>query len=159
LWGIYFLVASIVIQGFPQPAFTIPLLGVSILLVVLFTIGKGEFKSNGIDLAMLPLSFFGAMGDIISYLRLFAVGLASVQVAQNFNLMAVGLTLPIYLKIPALLVILLLAHVVNLAMGGLSVLVHAVRLNTLEFSNAKGISWAGFAYRPFVKKSVKKETP
>jgi V/A-type H+/Na+-transporting ATPase subunit I len=33
-------------------------------------------------------------------------------------------------------------------MSALSILVHAVRLNTLEFSNHKGISWSGFAYKP-----------
>ena len=37
------------------------------------------------------------------------------------------------------------------AMAGLSILVHAVRLNTLEFSNHKGVTWAGYAYRPFRK--------
>jgi V/A-type H+-transporting ATPase subunit I len=36
-------------------------------------------------------------------------------------------------------------------MAGLSVLVHAVRLNTLEFSNHKGISWAGIPFNPFRK--------
>ena len=39
----------------------------------------------------------------------------------------------------------------NIAMAGLSILVHAVRLNTLEFSNHKGISWAGYAFSPFRK--------
>ena len=34
-------------------------------------------------------------------------------------------------------------------MGGLSILVHAVRLNTLEFSSAKGITWCGSGYEPF----------
>ena len=161
LWGIYLVVCSLVIQGFRQPAFTLPLLGASVLLVVCFTLGRGEFKTNGIELGMLPLNLFGAMGDIISYIRLFAVGLASVQVAENFNLMASGLTLPIWLKIPAMLLILALAHGINLAMGGLSILVHAVRLNTLEFSNAKGVSWGGFAYRPFGKPNPqpRKETP
>jgi hypothetical protein len=42
-------------------------------------------------------------------------------------------------------------HALNLAMAGLSILVHAVRLNTLEFSNHKGISWAGYAFKPFKK--------
>ena len=45
--------------------------------------------------------------------------------------------------------ILLLGHALNIAMGGLSILVHAVRLNTLEFSSAKGVTWSGFEYEPF----------
>jgi len=34
-------------------------------------------------------------------------------------------------------------------MAGLSILVHAVRLNTLEFSNHKGVTWSGYAFKPF----------
>ena len=79
------------------------------------------------------------------------MGLASVQVAANFNAMALGLGLPIWIKWLPLVLILLVGHGLNLAMAGLSVLVHAVRLNTLEFSNHKGIGWAGYAYRPFEK--------
>ena len=158
LWGIFFIVCPIVIQGFSRPAFTVPLLAVSVLLILFFTVGKGELKTGGVELGMLPLTLFGTMGDIISYLRLFAVGMASVQLAENFNLMAVGLPLPIYLKIPAMLIILVFAHGINLAMGAISILVHGVRLNTLEFSNAKGVSWAGSVYRP-LKKTTLSSTP
>ena len=42
-------------------------------------------------------------------------------------------------------------HGLNLVMGALSILVHAVRLNTLEFSNHKGVSWSGYAFNPFKK--------
>jgi len=97
---------------------------------------------------MLPLTIIGCLGDVISYVRLFAVGLAGVKVAENFNEMSLSLPLPLWAKIPAMLVILLLGHGLNLAMGALSILVHAVRLNTLEFSSHKGVSWSGFAYRP-----------
>jgi V/A-type H+-transporting ATPase subunit I len=37
----------------------------------------------------------------------------------------------------------------------LSVLVHGVRLNTLEFSGHVGLTWAGTAYRPFSKRAVR----
>jgi V/A-type H+-transporting ATPase subunit I len=76
------------------------------------------------------------------------VATASVKLAETFNGMAIGLTLPWFIKIPVVLAILLLGHGLNLAMSALSILVHAVRLNTLEFSNHKGISWSGFAYKP-----------
>ena len=49
----------------------------------------------------------------------------------------------------AMVAILVVGHALNLAMAGLSILVHAVRLNTLEFSNHKGVSWSGYEYRPF----------
>jgi V/A-type H+-transporting ATPase subunit I len=69
-------------------------------------------------------------------------------VAENFNEMSIALPLPLWAKIPIMLAILLLGHGLNLAMGALSILVHAVRLNTLEFSSHKGVSWSGFAYLP-----------
>ena len=126
-------------------------LGVSLVLVFGFTLKGSELKSRGIELGMLPLNVMSCLGDIISYVRLFAVGLASVKVAQNFNDMAVGLALPVWIKWIPLVLILLVGHVLNFAMAGLSILVHAVRLNTLEFSNHKGISWAGYAFKPFRK--------
>ena len=49
----------------------------------------------------------------------------------------------------AMVAILVLGHALNLVMAGLSILVHAVRLNTLEFSNHKGVSWAGYSFNPF----------
>ncbi len=129
--------------------------GVSLVLVFGFTLKRNELKTRGIELGMMPLNIMSALGDIISYVRLFAVGLASLKVAQNFNDMALGLDLPVYLKIIPMLIILLVGHGLNFAMAGLSVLVHAVRLNTLEFSNHKGISWAGYRFSPFKKTNFK----
>lgn len=123
----------------------------SALLIYLFMLKKEELKTEGVNLALLPLNIVSCLGDIISYVRLFAVGLASVKVAENFNSMATGLELPLAVKIPVMLLILAVGHGLNFAMGALSILVHAVRLNTLEFSNHKGISWSGFAYEPFRK--------
>ena len=136
---------------FTPPKFIYYVLTVSVILIFGFTLKKSELKANAITFGMLPLNIVSALGDIISYVRLFAVGLASVKVAQNFNQMAVGLSLPIWLKFIPMILILLVGHLLNYAMAGLSILVHAVRLNTLEFSNHKGISWAGYAFKPFKK--------
>ena len=43
------------------------------------------------------------------------------------------------------------AHTLNILLSTMGVLVHGIRLNTLEFSNHKGISWSGSPYRPFAK--------
>lgn len=132
---------------------------VSIALVFLFSVKPSELKTRGAELGMLPLNIMSALGDIISYVRLFAVGLASVKVAENFNSMATGLVTgadAIWAKALmsiAMVAILVVGHGLNLAMAGLSILVHAVRLNTLEFSNHKGVSWAGYAFKPFKKTS------
>ena len=136
-----------IFSGIPSWAYW--MFGVSLVLVFGFTLKGSELKSRGIELGMLPLNIMSALGDIISYVRLFAVGLASVKVAQNFNDMAVGLDLPLWLKVVPMVLILLVGHGLNFAMAGLSILVHAVRLNTLEFSNHKGVSWAGYAFKPF----------
>jgi V/A-type H+-transporting ATPase subunit I len=153
----YFVTNSIVgiFASIPQAMFWV--FGVSLAAVFAFTVKPSELKTRGAELGMLPLSIMSALGDIISYVRLFAVGLASVKVAENFNSMATGLldgAESFWLKAAmAVLMVAILAvgHALNLAMAGLSILVHAVRLNTLEFSNHKGISWAGYAFKPFKK--------
>ena len=112
-------------------------------------------QAKGMDKGMLFLNTMSVLGDIISYVRLFAVGLASVKVAENFNGMALDLGLPIWIKWLLVVLIMAIGHGLNLAMAGLSVLVHAVRLNTLEFSNHKGVSWAGYAFKPFMNRKEK----
>lgn len=153
----YFVTNSIVgiFPGIPQAMFWT--FGISLVLVFGFLVKPSELKMRGAELGMLPLNIMSALGDIISYVRLFAVGLASVKVAENFNSMATGLVAgadAIWLKAlmsVAMVAILVVGHGLNLAMAGLSILVHAVRLNTLEFSNHKGVSWSGYAFNPFRK--------
>lgn len=153
----YFVTNSIVgiFPGIPKPMFWV--FGVSLAAVFGFTVKPSELKTRGAELGMLPLNVMSALGDIISYVRLFAVGLASVKVAENFNSMATGLVAgenAVWVKAllaVAMVAILVVGHALNLAMAGLSILVHAVRLNTLEFSNHKGVSWSGYAFRPFKK--------
>ncbi|MBR1921530.1 MAG: hypothetical protein IJ829_05960 [Kiritimatiellae bacterium] len=137
------------------PAWAYWMFGVSLVLVFGFTLKGDELKTRGVELGMLPLNVMSALGDVISYVRLFAVGLASVKVAENFNNMAVSIfnsTDLVWLKpltAVGMVLVLLVGHGLNFAMAGLSILVHAVRLNTLEFSNHKGVTWAGYAYSPF----------
>ncbi len=139
-----YFVVNVIIGIFPAiPAWSYWLFGVSVVMVAA--------RTRGSALGMLPLNIMGAMGDIISYVRLFAVGYASLQVAQNFNRMALDLDLPIWAKIVPMALILLIGHGMNFMLAGLAVLVHAVRLNTLEFSNHKGITWSGQTFCPFRK--------
>lgn len=149
VWTMYCASCMVVIKGFVFPPFMYYVAGASALLIALFMLDKSEFKEHGAELGMLPLNIISALGDIISYVRLFAVGLSSVMLAQNFNTMALDIHLPLVAKIPCVILILFIGHAMNLAMGALSILVHAVRLNTLEFSNHKGITWSGYDYDPF----------
>jgi V/A-type H+-transporting ATPase subunit I len=138
------------------PSWLYVVFAVSLVLVFGFTLKGNELKSRGIELGMLPLNIMSALGDIISYVRLFALGLASVKVAQNFNDMALANDWPLIMKCTVSVLILLVGHALNFAMAALSILVHAVRLNTLEFSNHKGVSWAGYAFAPFKKRDKNK---
>ena len=156
-----YLVTNTIVKIFPAfPAWGYWVGGISIALVFLFTVKPSELKAHGAELGMLPLSIMSALGDVISYVRLFAVGLASVKVAENFNMMALDVARIGHvwwtsaLFAVGMVVILVVGHGLNLAMAGLSILVHAVRLNTLEFSNHKGVSWSGHAFRPFRRESV-----
>ena len=147
-----------IFSGIPSWAFW--MFGVSLVLVFGFTLKGDELKTRGVELGMLPLNIMSALGDVISYVRLFAVGLASVKVAENFNDMALSIfncTDMVWLKpvtAIGMILVLLIGHGLNFAMAGLSILVHAVRLNTLEFSNHKGVTWAGYAFSPFRKTST-----
>ena len=155
-----YLVTNSIVGIFPGiPSWGYVVLGLSLVAVFEFSVKPSELKTRGAELGMLPLNIMSALGDIISYVRLFAVGLASVKVAENFNSMATGLVAGAdsvavkAIMAVAMVAILVVGHALNLAMAALSILVHAVRLNTLEFSNHKGVSWSGYAFRPFAKKS------
>ena len=105
----------------------------------------------------LPFDMIGSFTDVLSYIRLFAVGLSGMYIAQKFNAMGMMVkdALGDKFVIAGFVLLILVAvagHVLNLALGFLGVLVHAVRLNTLEFSNHMGLQWSGFKFKPFSAK-------
>ena len=154
VWGMYFVIRFIVLQ-LPLNPVGVWLVGGGLILVVLFEEQRGKFfKGLLVGLANLPLKLLdsvSAFSDVISYVRLFAVGLATLEVAKSFNAMAsdIGFGLPTGL-IAAM--ILFLGHALNIMMGALSVIVHGVRLNMLEFSGHLGMEWTGIPYKPFSEK-------
>ena len=152
LWGMFFVTRFIVLQQ-PLNPLGIWLVGGGILLVVVFGEQKGSFfKGLAFGLLRLPLSVLDSISsfsDIVSYLRLFAVGLATVAVATNFNAMAANVG---FAAMPSGLIaafILFFGHTLNIVMGAMSVIVHGVRLNMLEFSGQLGMQWTGVPYKPF----------
>ena len=109
------------------------------------------------DALNLPFSLVGSFVDVLSYIRLFAVGLAGAFISEKFNGMGADLmhSMPDALKVLGAILLVLVAvlgNLLNIALGFLSVLVHAIRLNTLEFSNHVEMQWAGFKFRPFKKR-------
>ena len=68
--------------------------------------------------------------------------------AQSFNDMGMQLLDISPWLLPLTVLVIVLGHLLNVALAFMSVLVHGVRLNTLEFSNHAGIRWGGQAYKP-----------
>ena len=126
------------------------------LIVVLFGgMEPGKSFGQGLKAGLsgaftVFLDTISCFGNVMSYIRLFAVGMASLAIAQSFNGIASGMKGPMTI---AAVVVLLIGHGLNLIMGLLSVIVHGVRLNVLEFSGQAGLEWTGTAYKPFKKNS------
>ena len=84
---------------------------------------------------------------MISYIRLFAVGLATLAIADTTNFLASGFGDGV-VAIVAGVVILITGHGLNIVLGPMSVLVHGVRLNVLEFSGHANVTWSGITFEP-----------
>ena len=93
-------------------------------------------------LLMGPLELIGALGNILSYLRIAAVGLASAYLAIVANEFAV--VAPLWIGV----VIATLFHTLNLALAGFSPMIQAMRLHYVEFFG-KFYSGGGKAFKPF----------
>ena len=122
-------------------------------MIACFMMKPSEIKDGWFNLALLPLNIISNFTDVVSYVRLYAVGTAGFAVANAFNVMIFGGEVTIWSGLVGALLA-FLAHTLNILLCVMGVLVHGIRLNTLEFSNHKGISWSGAAYRPFAKESV-----
>ena len=141
-----------------KPVFA--LVGVGFVLVLLFggmapglPFGKGLLAgvSNGFTVFLDTISCFG---NVMSYIRLFAVGMAGLAIAQSFNSLAEGFQGP---QIIVGILVFLIGHTLNIIMCFLSVVVHGVRLNVLEFSGQVGLEWTGIPYEPFQKSTKLKK--
>jgi len=112
----------------------------------------GDWLWRLLDGVMELTGLSKAFGDVLSYLRLFALGLASAQLAGTFNGMASSAAdLPGPGFLLAVLIV-VLGHGVNLMLGIMSGVVHGLRLNCIEF-----FSWSlkeeGYPFKAFCKKA------
>lgn len=152
--GLYYLVLNLVLSKtqYPLPIHAAWLMIIGLLFIFIFSCQEGKFFIGiGKGLANFLTTFLSsisAFSDIISYIRLFAVGLAGIEIAKSFNAMASGFGSDFF-GVVISAIILLLGHTLNIAMGALSVVVHGVRLNMLEFSGHLGMEWTGKPYKPF----------
>jgi V/A-type H+-transporting ATPase subunit I len=166
--GLYFLVLFMLLKV-ALPPFAVWLIGGGLAMYFIFAEQSGGnfFKNIGKSFANFLSIFLNAVGsfaDIISYIRLFAVGLAGSIIAQSFNSMAIpaegfdGIAVGwgLVLRVTAAALILIFGHALNVVMNALSVVVHGVRLNLLEYAgNHLGMEWSGYAYNPFAIRQKK----
>ena len=157
--ALYFVVLNLVIGEPINFGVVVVLVALGFLLVVLFGgMAPGKTFVQGLkaglgDAFTVFLNTISAFGNVMSYIRLFAVGMASLAIAQSFNDMAAGFDGALVIVGAVIMVI---GHLLNIVMGFLSVVVHGVRLNLLEFSGQLGMEWSGVAYEPFKKLTNKK---
>jgi V/A-type H+-transporting ATPase subunit I len=154
-WALFSVVLQMVLY-MELPAWIVaaqmPLLGTGIVLIILsLVLTKSYF-----GLVTLALDVINNFVDIISYVRLYAVGAASLAIAQAFNGMAMDIGFAGIGAIGAAL-ILFAGHGLNIILGAMGVMVHGIRLNTLEFSGHAGVEWAGIHFNPFSKRTETKE--
>jgi V/A-type H+-transporting ATPase subunit I len=147
LWTAFFLAGTLILgDAFPQ--FGIWLFAAGIILVVLFTSPqRNVLRAIWVGLGTIALSLMNNITDVISYVRLFAVGLASLAIAETTNTLASGLGEGV-VAVAGGAAIILIGHSLNILLGPMSVLVHGVRLNVLEFSGHANVTWSGFTFEP-----------
>ena len=149
LWGSFFLARNLIMgEVFPPLGKWFYIIGP--VLIILFTKPQRNiFKSVGIGTGDFLLNVIASFTDVVSYIRLFAVGLATVAVADAFNQMAMEVGWSSIIRGMITAFILVLGHGLNIVLGALAILVHAVRLNVLEFSGHLNMEWSGVEYNHF----------
>jgi V/A-type H+-transporting ATPase subunit I len=154
IWGLYCLTGTLVL-GQPFPAVGLYLLIAGSVMALLFT----NFQANilrGVaeTLIEFPLAVIGGFSDIVSYLRLFAVGYTSLVLASTFNMMAVGDGIGNPVAAVGAALVLFFGHSLNMILAIMGVVVHGVRLKMLEFSGHVGNEWSGYEYEPFRENAI-----
>ena len=148
VWGMYFFANTIIVGLDLVGSGKFFLVGLGVVAVMIDILKQA--KDVGVSLILLIFSVIGAFTDVVSYIRLFAVGFATVAVADAFNHMALGVGVQnVGTAIVAGLILAFVHLFLNLLLCLLGVLVHGVRLNVLEFSSHLNMEWSGIQYDPF----------
>lgn len=90
----------------------------------------------------------GLLGDVLSYLRLYALGLAGAKLGEAFNAIGVQALGDGGINWIWFILIVVIGHVLNVAMCVLGAFVHPLRLNFLEFFKNSGYEGTGRKYNP-----------
>ncbi|MBE6590858.1 MAG: ATPase [Ruminococcaceae bacterium] len=163
LLGMYYLVLSLVVNpqvfsfglvigGIPVGTVTLGLIGLGFVMSFVFSnyessIGKSIAASMK-NIVSVLLGVVNVFSDIVSYIRLWAVGLAGAAISATVNEMA-GPFLGNLMFMVFAIILLVFGHGLNMILNVLSVIVHGIRLNTLEFSSHLDMSWSGHKFKAF----------
>lgn len=169
IWGMFYVVLSmvvssalfplgLVVNNIPVGTIAIALVGGGFALSFIFSNYEGNIGASILEscknIISVLLGVVNVFSDIVSYIRLWAVGLAGSAISNTVNEMA-GPLLGHAITFIAFIALIAFGHGLNMVLNLLSVIVHGVRLNTLEFSTHLGMSWSGFKYNPFAEKENK----
>ena len=143
--GNFVLTLKIIVWQGAFPVWMYWVYGIGLLMVMVADV---NWKDPA-DCFQFPFNVIGSFTDVLSYIRLFAVGMAGGCIASSFNNMGLDIFKASAWFIPLGILAILCGHLLNIALAFMSVLVHGVRLNTLEFSNHTGLSWSGQKFKPF----------
>ncbi len=163
LFGIYYLVLSLVVNSevfsfglvigsIPVGTVAIALIGTGFCLSFVFSNYEGSIVksilSSLTNIVSVLLGVVNVFSDIVSYIRLWAVGLAGAAISATVNELA-GPLLGNFMFMLLAIFLLVFGHGLNMILNVLSVIVHGIRLNTLEFSSHLDMSWSGHKFKPF----------
>lgn len=128
-------------------------LAVACILIFFFNSPKKNPLLNfGVGLYNCYEMATGVIGDLVSYVRLFAIGLSGAIIAQVFNALSVGLSGDIPILSPiAMIIILLIGHALTIFISFLGAFVHPVRLTFVEFFKNAEFEGGGRKFTPFAK--------
>lgn len=98
----------------------------------------------------------GRLGDLLSYIRLFALGISSAILGYVFNSLAISMSgdVPVVSAV-IMIIILAIGHAINIFMSGLGAFVHPMRLTFVEFYSNAGFTGGGKKYIPFRRRVTK----
>lgn len=128
------------------------LISAGLMILLLNNLKRKIYINLGVGLWDSYNMVTGLLGDLLSYIRLFALGISSAILGYVFNSLAVSMSgdIPV-LSLIIMIIILVIGHAINLFMSGLGSFVHPMRLTFVEFYKNAGFTGGGKQYHPFRK--------
>jgi V/A-type H+-transporting ATPase subunit I len=154
LLGLIGYVALKTYQVLPEEALNILLyaiLGIGgFMILVINNLTRNPLINVGVGLWDSYNMITGILGDLLSYIRLFALGISSAILGFVFNSLALSMAGSV-VGVFFMIIVLVVGHSINLFMSGLGSFVHPMRLTFVEFYKNAGFSGGGKKYNPFRK--------